>query len=264
MSAKIYLNPEIVSGLGEDTFWTWFAREAGAEIGEPKTVSRNDIILHYSTKGRPRHPMNTVTLLWELYPEMRLRLNQSFSGKIRKINKSLIARWGVVPTQYSRAFYNLDTTVLPIALDTSLFSPGDKVQAKISLGLDPNRPAAFWSGANHVMKGPDLRDAFFQSNPDWQAVVVQKENPISQEDLALRMRASDGFLNTSRLVPFYMVDWECLAVGLPMIEAGGISREYSIQAVNSREFVFEMKWDRKSALELWLEFLDKCRVELSK
>ena len=24
---KIYLNPEVASGLGEDTFWMWFKRE---------------------------------------------------------------------------------------------------------------------------------------------------------------------------------------------------------------------------------------------
>ena len=102
----IFVNPEILSGLGEDTFWTWIIRELDAEIGVPPKISKSDIILHYSTMGKPRFPNNTITLLWELYPEMSLRLDSKFKKKQKLIDASLIARWATVPTHYSRAFYS--------------------------------------------------------------------------------------------------------------------------------------------------------------
>lgn len=263
MAYKIFLNPEVASGLGEDTFWTWFAREAGAEIGLPRTLARGDVVLHYSTMGKPAFPDQTVNLLWELYPEMSLRLGQSFARKNRRISKSLIARWHTVPTPYSRAFYSVDTIVMPIGVDEGLFSPAvDRKAAKALLGLDTDRPVAFWSGANHPMKGPDLRDAWFEANPTWQQLIAHKESPRSQQDLAIMMQASDAFLNTSRLIPFYMVDWECIASNLPMIEAGGISREFNLPQANPRNVMFERGWDRTSAISKWLEFIERCSWDL--
>jgi hypothetical protein len=263
VASKIFLNPEVMSGLGEDTFWTWFQRETGAEVGVPRRIGSRDIVLHYSTMGAPSFPNQTINLLWELYPEMSLRLGKKFGSKNRRIKRSLAAHWHAVATPYSRAFYPVNAKVLPIAVNSDLFKPGEsKSAAKVALGLDPNRPVAFWSGANHVMKGPDLRDAWLNKNPDWQSVVAPKENPISQEDLALRMQASDGFLNTSRLVPFYMIDWECIAADLPLIEAGGVEREFSLPSSNIRSVLFDKKWDRKSAIELWLKFIEECSLTL--
>lgn len=263
MGSKIFLNPEVMSGLGEDTFWTWFQRESGAEVGVPKKIGPRDIVLHYSTMGKPEFPGQTINLLWELYPEMSLRLGKKFSSKNRRIGKSLVARWHAVATPYSRAFYPVSTKVLPIAVNSDLFKPGEsKSVAKSALGLDPSRPVAFWSGANHEMKGPDLRDAWLRANPEWQGLIITKENPISQERLALHMQASDGFMNTSRLVPYFMVDWECIAADLPMIEAGGVEREFALPSFDVRSVLFDKSWDRKSAIQLWLKFIDECSFTL--
>ena len=263
MGMKIFLNPEVMSGLGEDTFWTWFQRESGAEVGVPRHIGSNDIVLHYSTMGKPSFPNQTINLLWELYPEMSLRLGKKFGSKNRRIGKSLVSKWHAVATPYSRAFYPVSTKVLPIAVNSDMFKPGEsKSAAKKMLGLDPNRPVAFWSGANHVMKGPDLRDSWLESNPDWQGLIISKEKPIGQEELALHMQASDGFLNTSRLIPYFMVDWECIAADLPMIEAGGVEREFLLPSSNTRSVLFEKNWDRKSAIDLWLKFIDECSQTL--
>src|SRR5208282_3692166 len=74
----IYLVPEIASGLGEDTFWTWAAREwPNSVIASPSTVTKDDVILQYSTKGASGFPANTMGLLWEIHPEMRAMLHSN-------------------------------------------------------------------------------------------------------------------------------------------------------------------------------------------
>lgn len=259
--AKIFLTPEVRSGLGEDTFWTWFAREAGAEFDLPRRLGKGDIVLHYSTVGRPVFPGQSVSLLWELYPEMTLRLGKSFYRRTRLIRKSQASRWAVCATHYSRAFYKRETSVLPIGVDTDLFAPSpDRAEVRRKLGWQHDGRYAIWVGANHPMKGPDLRDKWVRQNPDWKLVVVNKEEPVSQFSLAQMMSASDAFLNTSRLVPLYMFEWECLASGLNMIEAGGTQREF--QPDDPRAFVFEMGWSRKQALPIWMEYIERCSHEL--
>jgi glycosyltransferase involved in cell wall biosynthesis len=263
MSAKIFLTPEIKSGLGEDTFWTWFAREVGGEFDLPKKIGPTDVVLHYSTMGKPQFPNNTISLLWELYPEMALRLGKKYPPKMKKIQASFAARWGTCPTHYSRAFYSKNTTVLPIGVDTNLFKPAlSKNELRAKHGYAPTDKIAFWSGQTHPMKGPELREKWALENPSWKLISRPRENVISQEELVEYMQMSDGFLNTSRLIPLYMVEWEALATGLPFIQAGGVEREFDPKS--PREFVIENNWSRDQAKVLWQEFIDKCRFELTR
>lgn len=260
-NSKIFLAPEVRSGLGEDTFWTWFARETGAEFDIPRKIGTEDVVIHYSTLGRPKFAAQTITLLWELYPEMRLRVSGKFPTKLWRINRSQSSRWATCPTAYSRAFYSRETVVLPIGVDTSLFKPPhDKLGLRRTLGLQAEAKYAIWSGANHPMKGPDLRDQWSSKNTDWKLIVVRKEEPIPQSQLAQLIAASDAFLNTSRLVPLYMFEWECLAADLPMLDAGGIEREFIPS--NPRQFVFEQRWSREQSLEIWVQFIERCRYQL--
>lgn len=260
MLGKIYLQPEIRSGLGEDTFWTWFAREIGAEFDLPRKLGTGDIVLQYSTMGSPKFPENTVSLMWELYPEMALRLGQPFRKKINRIKRSYISRWGTCPTHYSRAFYSKNTTVLPIGVDTEVFKPAlNKTQLRAKLGYGEFDKIAFWSGQTHPMKGPELRDKWEENNPDWKLITRPRESVISQASLSELMQVSDGFLNTSKLVPLYMVEWEAMAVGLPFIEAGGVQREFNPSG--PRDFVFDFRWSRNQAKDIWVDYVDRCSFE---
>lgn len=261
---KLYLAPEILSGLGEDTFWTWAMRELGGIPELPTRLEPTDLVLHYSTKGAPAVPSQTVTLLWELYPEMAYRLGTKFRKRQKLIDKSLSARWATVPTAYSRAFYRRECDILPIAVNTDLFAPApDKAAVRTELGLDPNGQYVFWSGSFHPMKGPDIRDAWAAEHPEYQLLIGPRDNPIPQEQLVKLMQASDGFLNTSRLVPLYMIDWECLAVDLPMIPAGGTVRDFST-TLGSREYVFATGWSRSQAVDTWAEYIDRRMHELGR
>lgn len=262
--ARIYLAPEIASGLGEDTFWTWIAREANAEFELPNKLEKGDIVLHYSTKGKPKFPGQSISLLWELYPEMALRLGVKFKKRNKLINSSLESRWATCPTHYSRAFYGKETIVLPIAVDSDLFKPVKDEEAKMALrkklDIPQDKTVLIWSGIEHPMKGPDLRDKFEAANPNIHLLKFSRLSPISQPELADYMRASDGWLNTSRLIPLYMFEWEAFSAGLKMVDGGGVQREFNPQ--NPSEFVRDMGWRRSNALTTWLEFVEKCRYEL--
>jgi len=261
MGSKIFLSPEIKSGLGEDTFWTWFAREGGGEFDLPKKLGPTDIVLHYSTLGKPRFPAQSVSLLWELYPEMTLRLGESFRAKNKLIKESQSSRWATCPTHYSRAFYSRNTVVLPIGVDTDLFKPHTNRQGLRHLhGYSDTDKIAFWYGQDHPMKGPDIRDSWIAANPDWRLLTPPRGEILSQEKLAELMQMADGILNTSRLVPLFMIEWEALACGLPLIEAGGVEREAS--PAEPRDYVLKSGWSRDQALESWIGFLDRCRHEL--
>lgn len=258
----IFVNPEVLSGLGEDTFWTWIIRETGAEVGVPSRISTQDIVLHYSTMGKPNHPNQTISLLWELYPEMSLRLGTRFKKRQRLIDASLISRWATVPTHYSRAFYARDAVVLPIAVDSDLFvPPQDKSALRRELGLNPEAKYIFWGGGSHEMKGRDLRDKWLVANPEYRMLFADKDNPLNQKEVAKLMQAADGILNTSRLVPLFMIDWEALSCGLPIIEGGGVKRELPLK-YEPRKYVEESGWFRKDAILKWQEFLDRCIWEL--
>lgn len=260
----LFLNPEILSGLGEDTFWTWILRELKAEVGVPKKIQKRDIILHYSTMGKPLHASNTVSLLWELYPEMSLRLGTNFKKKQKLIDASCNARWATVPTHYCRAFYSRDTDVLPIAVDENLFAPSEAKEAtRIKLGLNPVQKYIFWGGGSHEMKGRDLRDAWLKNNPDYQLLFADKNNPLPQNDVSQLMQAADGILNTSRLVPLFMIDWEALACDLPIVEGGGVKRDLPLH-YSPREFVKNSGWFRSDAIVTWAEYIDKCVWELNR
>lgn len=238
------------------------AREMGAEFGCPQRLGKNDIVLHYSTLGAPQHPSRTISLCWELYPEMKLRGLGGDRSKLRKIKRSTSARWVTVPTTYSQAFYPRSVEILPIGVDTSLFAPSaDRLAARARFGWGDGEKIAVWAGADHLMKGPDLRDEWARANPDWTVITVRKEQPISQQELADLLSAADTFLSTSRLVPLFMVEWEALASGVSLTLAGDVPREFQPWIRDGRDLVFRLGWDRPTALETWSHFIDRCLWE---
>jgi hypothetical protein len=113
------------------------------------------------------------------------------------------------------------------------------------------------------MKGRDLRDNWMINNPEYSLLFADKDNPLPQDQVAKMMQAADGILNTSRLVPLFMIDWEALACGLPIIDGGGLVRELPLK-YSPREFVRESGWFRVDAVHQWLEYIEYCKWELRK
>jgi glycosyltransferase involved in cell wall biosynthesis len=279
--SKIYLNPVIASGLGEDTFWTWFERVfPEAEFGVPETIGEKDVVLHYSTKGAALHPRQSICLLWELYPEMKVRMQTSRWDKqmaLIDVGAKTSARL-TISSELMRPFYakyDKPLDLLPIAVNAELFRPMDNVASlREKYEIPNNKLVAFWGGNTHAFKGPHLLEPWMKENPDVHVIAAwtykrhSRQLPgasnfvcVPQETLAELMNCADFFLATSLLRPYYMVEWEAMACNLPFVFANDLEVEFE-PGSNPREQVLKRKWDRDSAREVWADYIEAFRETL--
>ncbi len=270
----IYLTPEVASGLGEDTFWTWAHREfPNSVMATPKATTKNDAILWYSTKrDRTPFPSCTIGLLWELHPEMKAQLNSNeWDGVLTVIDqcgynsaKLTVTSSLMVPFY---AHYGKPIDVLPIGVNTNLFQPYDKQAMRAKYGISPNRRVGIWCGTTHPMKGFDKLREWAAQNPDVFWIIVWKSQGeaapmngamnqvlIPQQRLAELMSCADFFLSCGRLHPFFMVEWEAMACNLPMVILGGMKKDFEPSA-SPREDIFRLGWDRHTAKNTWLNYI---------
>lgn len=270
----IYLNPEVVGALGEDTFWSWFKREfPSSTFSVPYRLRHDDIILRYSTLGFVGRAGKSLALLWELYPEMKACLESAeWDGRIEKTNEC--ARYSTYRTAASKLvipYYGAYGVVdiLPIGVDTDLFHPmSGKPALREKYGIPQDREVGLWCGTTHPMKGFDLLRSYAAQNPDIHWVVVWKWSAeagnlsgainlttVSQQALSELMNTADFFLCTSQLRPYYMVEWEAMACNLPMRVIGRGDKDF-VPSQNPREDVLAHHWDRPTAKKLWAQYLE--------
>jgi len=265
----IYLNPEVRSGLGEDTFWTWFEREFNASFDIPAVLGDNDILLHYSTMGRCTIEGGTkIALCWELYPEMKLQLGSNeWDAKIDLTHEAAASCDKiVVANELSRDYYG--GTILPIGIDTDTFKYRDQGKMRKKHGFSSTVELAFWCGTNHPMKGFDSLIDYAARRPEVRWIVVYKDpeasrpianaayyTRVSQTTLAELMNCANYAIDASRLRPYFMVEWEQMACNLPLMQITSLKREFK-QEHPINQNVFNRGWDRASAKETWRKYLD--------
>lgn len=281
---KIYLNPEVASGLGEDTFWTWFKREIPNTeyLNVNSKIRYNDVILHYSTMGESKYPHNTICLLWELYPEMKKKFNSNmWDSRISKIDEAIkSSRKITVSTSFTIEFYKdlKNIEILPIGLDTDIFKPLiNKNVLRKKYGVPTDKRVGVWVGTTHKMKGFDKLLKYRKQNPDIFWIIIWKWEQeslhvndkncisfvqISQKQMNELYNCGDFFLSTSRLRPFFMSEWEALASNLPFVVLENITKDF-VPSMNPRKQVFELGWDRKTAKKRWIEYINKFNKEKS-
>lgn len=269
----IYLNPEIVSGLGEDTFWMWFRREfPSASFELPKQLGSEDIVLQYSTLGFINRAGKSIGLLWELHPEMKEQLKSNeWDGVIARVNEcAKFSTYRTVTSQLMVPFYEQFGTieVLPIGVNTDLFKPLPEKQAlRDKYNIPREKPVGFWCGTTHPMKGFPKLQEYARLNPDIHWIIVWKQESeagrlpgasnfttVSQQTLCELMNAADFFLSCGKLRPFYMVEWEAMACNLPARILDNMQKDFT-PSDNPRDDIFRLQWDRKSARKLWADYL---------
>jgi glycosyltransferase involved in cell wall biosynthesis len=269
----IYLNCEVKSGLGEDTFWTWFAREFPSSSFEiPQKLSDEDIVLRYSTLGFLPIEGKQVALCWELYPQMKkVFSSDQWNPIIDKVNETArYSTYRTVATKNTVADYEKfgSVEVIPIGVDTDLYKPLDnKKELREKYDLPSDKKIGIWIGTYHPMKGySDLiryaaahQDIYWIVIWKWQHEAGKMEGAknfvqIPQEEICELINASDFFLSTSKLCPFYMAEWEAMACNIPFVFCGDSKREF-VPSANTRDDVFRMGWDRKSVKKQWEKFL---------
>lgn len=261
----IYLNPEVRSGLGEDTFWTWIHR---AFSGQSKFLhhgdrpGKGDTVLQYSTMGAPKFPdAYNIGLLWELYPEMLRVLGHDavWANKVKAISECAkhcdlnVVPSAVVAEQYPEVL----TRVVPIGVDFELFHPSEEPVAE---------RVGFWCGTDHPMKGfsgiPwDLADHWvivWKSAPRKSRVPsyvsVEEHTKIPQTRVAELMRRCTFFVAPGLLRPFFLSEWEAMATGL-QLEWSRIPVEEKcfVPSGTPRHDLVNMSWSRDKAKEVWNE-----------
>lgn len=272
----IYLNAQVVnSSFNDDTFWRWIHRELPNDTiiaPPPDELNPEDVVLHYSTMGTPKHPEHTIALLWELYPDMKDKLGSNVWDYILdEIDKCKTAARKTVTTDLMRPYYAEFGLIhkLPIGIDTDLFKPAvDKNALRAKYGIPLGASVGFYCGTSHPMKGADLAKQYFVEHPDVFPLLVWKSPyeryPISggkqfcaiqQSQLAELMGCSDFFLCCGRLLPFFLVEWEALAANLPAVVIGGVGRDF-VPGQNPRDQIFDKGWDRDSALVTWIDYIN--------
>lgn len=275
----IYLNCEVKSGLGEDTFWTWFEREfPGCSFDVPSKLGENDILLRYSTLGYLPVDGKQMALCWELYPEMKNLFDTNyFDERIKKVeNTARYSTYRTVATVETVKNYDKfgQVEVIPIGVNTDLYKPlKNKNQLRKKYGLPTGKKIGIWIGTFHPMKGVSSFLEYAASNPEIEWIVIWKwemeklnlENvhnfvQIPQLEINELYNAADFFLSTSYLRPYYMAEWEAMSSGLPFIHYGGVEREFYPSA-NPRDDVFRLGWDRKSVKKMWIKFFEKKGIQ---
>lgn len=275
----IYLNAEIVSGLGEDTFWTWFHREFPSSVfEEPKKLDDCDILLRYSTLGFLPVVGKQVALCWELYPAMRDRFGiRLWDDKIAKVHEC--ARYATYRTVGSHLTVNDyahygPTEIIPIGVDIDVFRPLDnKAELREKYGLPQDREIGVWVGTPHPMKGFALLLEYARANPDiyWVTICKTEHEAVSlpgasgfvhvpQATSCELINAGDFFLSTSLLRPYFMAEWEAMACDVPMRILGDPEKEF-VPSASPRSDVLRMGWDRPTVKKRWEQFLTERGVE---
>jgi glycosyltransferase involved in cell wall biosynthesis len=270
----IYLTPEVASGLGEDTFWTWAQREfPDSVMSTPTAVTKDDTILWYSTKRDvTKFPGHTIGLLWELHPEMKARLNSDvWDGTLAVIDRcgfnssKLTVTSALMVPFYSH--YNKPIDVLPIGVNTELFKPYDKAAMRAKYNIPRDRRIGIWCGTTHPMKGFDRLQTWAAQHPEVYWIIVWKtpeeasslsralnQTLVPQQRLAELMSCADFFLSCGRLRPFFMVEWEAMACNVPMVFLDDTEKDFQ-PCATPRDDIFRLKWDRITAKKVWLDYI---------
>jgi len=275
----IYLSCEVKSGLGEDTFWTWFSRSFPKTSFElPKKLNPEDILMRYSTLGYLPVAGKQIAICWELIMQMRdLYDSECYDEKISKIYETArYCTYRTVATEASVKEYSKfgSVEVIPIGVDTDLFRPiENKHGLREKYNLPQNKKIGVWIGTPHHMKGFAKLLEYAAQFPEIHWVIIWKWEPesgnlinasnfvkIPQAQICELINAADFFFCTSRLHTYYMGEWEAMACDIPFVYAESTIPEFPIDS-SSRQLVFQHGWDRKSVQKKWEDFFERHGVE---
>lgn len=285
----IYLVCQVKSGLGEDTFWTWFEREfkESCKFISSTTIpdefnEERDCIIVYSTMGPINKKVKSFCLSWELYCEMKLMLDSNqWDSVIDITNKCAQSCTEIlIATEFARDHYSKigNVSVMKLGLDTEVFKPlDDKMNLRKKYNIPLDKKVGYWGGTTHVMKGFDNMIEYAKSNPDIFWIVVWKQYGdngnvpdfitnisfvhINQSQINELMNCSDFFLCTSRLRPYYMTELEAMSANLPFIFTEKIEKDF-IPSKQPRDDIFKHEWSRIQVKEKWKELFKKYNIEI--
>lgn len=274
----IYTSPQVRSGYGEETFWVWAEEEFPAiDISKASEITESDVVLRYSTLGPIATKARTIACCWELYPEMKVMLNDdSYAHTIettfctaRSCDRITVASKFSVP--YYEHCGKVD--VLPIGVDTDHFreyTREEKEDTRRKNGIPLGIEVGLWVGTTHKMKGFERVQKYADEHPDIFWIIVfygsygtfvgngKQFNFVPQSYLPDIMNCADFQISASMLRPFFIVEYEGMACNLPQRNISGLEKEWD-GSISPRDSIFKNRWDRKTAKTDWLKYINKGR-----
>jgi glycosyltransferase involved in cell wall biosynthesis len=158
----------------------------------------------------------------------RYRLRQAVSGAVPEAlsgrGATVVAVSGSTADELGRLYHQRVDAVIPNGVDTDLFAPGDRQEARSELGLDPEARYALFVGRLERRKGADLLpEACAQAG--YALLVAGPEAPpgavslgtLRPSRLAVAYRAADCVAFPTRYEACSFVVLEALASGVPLI-----------------------------------------------
>jgi glycosyltransferase involved in cell wall biosynthesis len=144
--------------------------------------------------------------------------------------------------------------VIPNAIDTELFSPGDRIAARRRLGLDDHSRYALFVGRFEYRKGADLAPVACR-RAGFQLLVAGPDAPPSAtalgtlppSELRYAYQAADCVLFPTRYEGFGYVTVEALACGIPVITTPvGWTRDFLLRCPDYSAFIVRPEADSVS------------------
>lgn len=273
----IYLSPKIRSGYGEETFWVWFENTfKNSSYSLSSIYDKDDVVLRYSTKGPINiDPGKVIALCWELLPELRVVLEDtSWDGAIATTYRTAeIADRITVASRFSVPFYEKfgKVDILPIGVNTDLFKPfsdDEKYKLKLKYNVPLNKEVGFWCGTPHRMKGSQHLQKYANENPNIYWIIVwyqakgnfngngQQHTLVNQKVMAELMNCADFQLSVSLLRPYYIIEYEGMSCNLKQRNILNMEKDFE-SGDNPRDAIFEHKWDRYTAKEIWTNYIEE-------
>lgn len=262
----LYLNPTTRdTSLGDDHLWLWLKRSFDASYFE-NTLSETDILLNSSFHRLKNYNAAIINVHLELMKELRDKYHLNhYSRNVEDILHN--CKESKLTTIPSKLLYNnykeycKNLVVVPIGVDTNVFKPLDnKQELRDKYKLPKNKRIGFWSGNDGVWRGVNDLKKFINQNSDVYWIInyyrgAKLDFPgstffrISQPQINELLAASDFYLCTNQIGPYYMSDWEAISANVPIIDTLGIERELGLNP--SRAKLLSASWGRDSVLQTW-------------
>lgn len=271
----IQINPTTrTQVLNDDNFWDWFQREFDAVYYNGYIPGTRDILINSSFHRVDHSPDCTINLHLELMKEIydKYPIYNGYKPNVEDIlHNCKSSKMTVIPSHlmyYHYRSYCKRLEVIPIGVNMDKFKPlSNKQELQDKYKLPKNKRIGFWSGNTGMWRGYDDLINFCKNNSDvywifnhyrnekikWPGMHSQVHYRVSQETINELLNASDFYLCTNQLGPYYMSDWEAIASDVPIIDTVSIPREFYSKP--SRDKMIKAGWDREDVKFTWQEII---------
>lgn len=247
-------------------------------LGSLRTEFKTNRIVFLQDDYAKMHHLSRIGIGYNLRRAIKFLLNRSSSYATRLyVQKSAMAKADVVvcvsaSIANSYKFLGHSQVIIHNGVDTDVFKPMSKVDARNKLGVPKDVFVKIFVGSTHWVKGFDIISAEIDRDREsmWLVVLKKgKEAPglehlanvkvfknSSHKQLAELYNASDLFVGRSRVESFWLAPIEAMFCGVPVdVTPVGIFSDWKPANKDPRREAFEKGLDRATMIKRWKELV---------